>query len=226
MQRLVFIIAGGEMDDLRFLRRQIDRHKPLALICADGGARYLRDLNVTPDRIVGDLDSLEAILLDSYTQRGVEIRRHPPAKDDTDTALALAAACELAPEAVWIFGGLGGRLDHTLANLSLLLDGEARGIPVKFLDRWCEVYLVGPRGSARGRPGQTVSLLPLFGEAQGVTLTGFEYPLTEGNLSMARPIGVSNRLTKKEGLISISSGRLVVIHYWRKDHFPPTKGLL
>ena len=226
MHRLVFIIAGGEMDDLRFLRRQIDRHNPAALVCADGGARYLHALNATPDMIVGDLDSLEPPLLETYTQRGVEIRRHPPAKDDTDAALALTAACEMAPEAVWIFGGLGGRIDHALTNLSLLLTGEARGIPVKFLDRWCEVYLAGPRGSVRGRPGQTVSLLPFFGEAQGVTLAGFEYPLTEVNLTMARPIGVSNRLTEKQGHISIASGRLVVIHYWRKDIFPPTKGFL
>jgi thiamine pyrophosphokinase len=212
------------MDDLRFLRRQIDRHNPAALVCADGGARYLHALNATPDMIVGDLDSLEPPLLETYTQRGVEIRRHPPAKDDTDAALALTAACEMAPEAVWIFGGLGGRIDHALTNLSLLLTGEARGIPVKFLDRWCEVYLAGPRGSVRGRPGQTVSLLPFFGEAQGVTLADSNIP--DGGQSDHGPAHRGQQPPDGEAGAHLHCVGPPCRHHTGGKTFFPTKGFL
>ena len=83
------------------------------------------------------------------------------------------------PAEVWIWGALGHRVDHILANISLLVQGSKRGIEVKLIDAWCEVFLIDRRTVLEGEAGQTVSLLPFGGAASGVTLTGFEYPLTK-----------------------------------------------
>lgn len=216
----VLIITGGQIGDLEDLRSRISDISPAAIICADGGARHAHALGIIPHMIVGDMDSVSPDLLDAFAARGAVIRRHPTGKDETDTELALDAALDLNPSGVWVFGALGFRIDHTLANLSLLLKGTAKKIPVKLVDEWCEVLLATDTCTIKGDIGQTVSLLPLMGTAKGVTLTGFEYPLEEGTLSMEKPLGVSNRLISETATIVIESGSLVVIRYFRPGIFP------
>lgn len=219
-ERRVVIIAGGEIKDLSFLRSRIDALSPEAVICADSGARHLRDSGVVPRMIVGDMDSLPADLLDAFAGQGVEIRRYRADKDETDAELAFEAACEFRPSAIFVFGALGYRLDHTLANLSLLLKGAERHIPVTLLDRWCEVFLITGTCTIEGKAGQTVSLLPLFGEATGVSLSGFHYPLENGTMVMTSPFGISNRLSRDRATVSLKSGSLVAIRYFQRDEFP------
>ena len=216
----VVIIAGGQIEDPEALKIRIDGASSAPIICADGGARHARAMGLIPDMIIGDLDSMSADLLGIFSDRGVDIRRHPPGKDETDTELAFEAALEFSPSEILVVGALGYRLDHTLANLSLLLKGEARQIPVKLIDEWCEIFLVTATCTINGEIGQTVSLLPFFGVVTGVSLTGFAYPLEQGRMSMERPFGVSNRLTAETATITVASGRLLVIRYFRKDVFP------
>ena len=91
------------------------------------------------DLIVGDLDSLDKDQQEAYAALGVPLLRHPSAKDKTDTKLTLQEAFRLGSEQVWIWGGLGLRLDHTLANCALLLQGTEQGVEVRLIDSWCEV---------------------------------------------------------------------------------------
>lgn len=219
-KRRVFIVAGGEMSDPDFLLSRIQKMSPEAIICADGGARHVRAIGAIPRMIVGDMDSLSPDLLEAFADQGVEIRRYPANKDETDTELAFAAACDFNPSEILVFCAMGYRLDHTLANLSLLLKGEDRKIPVKLLDPWCEVFLVTEACTIEAEAGQTVSLLPFFGTATGVSLSGFQYPLEKGVMSMESPFGISNRLTADRGSVSLESGRLLVIRYFQKDVFP------
>lgn len=218
--KLIFIIAGGEIGDLESLRSMIGQNSPVAIICADGGARYAHALGLTPTMIVGDMDSLPPAILADFRQRGCQIRSFSPKKDESDMELAFSEAAALRPAAVWVFGALGFRLDHTLANLSLLLKGEECGIPVVLLDEWCETFLVRGTCTITGEIGQTVSLLPLYGEANGISLTGFEYPLTKGTMTLENPFGISNRLMAEQATITVESGRLIVIRYFRKNIFP------
>jgi len=217
--KLVFIIAGGQIQDPGFLKSRIEEKSP-TLICADGGARHVHAIGLIPQVIVGDMDSLSPRLLQEFIDKGTVIRRYPAGKDETDTELAFEAAINLQASEIWVFGALGYRLDHTLANLSLLLKGEEQGVRVVLLDEWCEVFLVAGTCTLEGPIGQTVSLLPFFGAATGVFLTGFEYPLHGKTMSMASPVGISNRLSAIRGTITVGSGRLVVIRYFRKGVFP------
>ncbi len=220
MKKVVFVVSGGELGDPVFFREQAVKEAPAAVICADGGARHLRAVGIVPALIVGDMDSLDSESERYYEAMGCRIIRHPPQKDETDTELALREAFGMDPAEVWIWGALGHRLDHTLANLCLLVQGAKRGITVKLIDAWCEVFLINRRTVLEGEVGQTVSLLPFAGDAAGVTLTGFEYHLTKAVMEIGRPYGISNRLAEREGIIEVDSGCLLAVRYFRPGVFP------
>jgi len=220
MAGIVFILAGGPAPDLDFLRGKIDSAKPAAIVCADGGARLARRLGLIPAAIVGDFDSLDDETVGFFSRRGSRILRWAAEKDETDTELALREALAMNPEAVWIFGALGGRLDHTLAGLSLLASGVGQGVDVRLLDPWCEAFLVRQERILEGEPGQTVSVFPLGGQAGGIDLEGFEYPLEEATMSVGHPYGISNRLAGSRGVIRVRHGALVVIRFFRAGDFP------
>jgi len=220
MKKVVFIVSGGELGDPSFFREKIAKTAPAAVICADGGARHLEVAGLIPTLIVGDMDSLDQVSQDRYKSMGATIIRHPREKNETDTELALREAFAMTPSEVWIWGALGHRIDHILANISLLVQGNRRGIEVKLIDTWCEVFLITRRTVLNGEVGQTVSLLPFGGEVSGITLTGFEYPLTRALMEAGSPYGISNRLTERQGIIEVDTGVLLVVRYFRPGVFP------
>ncbi|MGD0276177.1 MAG: thiamine diphosphokinase [Syntrophales bacterium] len=217
---MVYIFVGGPIHNIDFVRQFIEKNPPAVIICADGGTRHAKALGLNPDMIVGDLDSIDPEVERHFRQRGVSFLKHPKKKDETDAELALEQAFKLAPDKICIFGGLGLRLDHTLANLFLLLQGLRRGIPLRLVDEWCEVFLVERTAVIEGEPGQTVSFFPFVGEASGINLDGFEYPLQGAMLMPDKPYGISNRLTGKYGTVSVETGVLLAIHYHREGMFP------
>ena len=220
MKRVVFVICGGPIGDLAFLQTERERHRPVGLICADGGARHIHALGLTPDLIVGDMDSLDVELQRDFVVKGSRIIRYPETKDETDSELALQMAFMMTPDEIRIYGALGARIDHTLANLTLLAAAADRGIETRLLDEWCEIILIRQTAAIEGDIGQTFSLLAFGADVTGVTLEGFEYPLHNATISPNRPIGVSNRLIAPRGLISLGSGNLLVIRYLKSGHFP------
>ncbi len=193
---------------------------PAAIICADGGARRLLVVGMVPTLIVGDMDSLDPVSQERYESMGAKIIRHPKDKNETDTELALQEAFAMTPSEIWIWGALGHRIDHILANISLLVQGNRRGIEMKLIDMWCEVFLVTRRKVLEGEAGQTVSLFPFGGEVSGITLTGFEYPLTKARMEVGSPYGISNRLAEGQGLIEVDAGVLLAVRYFRPGVFP------
>lgn len=220
MKKIVFIVSGGKLGDPAFLRQQAAALSPVAVICADSGALRLVEAGIVPDLIVGDMDSLSDRDLSLYEARGCRIVRHPQRKDETDTELALHEAFRMEPAEIWIWGALGYRVDHTLANISLLFQGKQRGVTIKLIDGWGELFLIDRRTVLDGKPGQTVSLFPFAGPATGITLTGFEFPLRNAAMEIGRPYGVSNRLAAESGTIDIDSGILLAVRYFRPGAFP------
>jgi thiamine pyrophosphokinase len=219
LKRVVFVICGGPIGELDFLQAERERHRPVGLICADGGARHIHALGLTPDLIVGDMDSLDGDMQRDFVMKGSRIMRYPEAKDETDSELALQMAFMMTPDEIRIYGALGARIDHTLANLTLLAAAADRGIETRLLDEWCEISLVRQKAVIEGEIGQTVSLLAFGADVTGVTLEGFEYPLRNATITFNRPIGVSNRLTAVQGVISVESGNLLVVRYHKAGHF-------
>lgn len=183
------------------------------LIAADGGALPLLRVGLPPHLVIGDLDSLDAASESALAARGVELRRFPREKDETDLELALLHAAASGATAIDILGALGGRWDHTLANVAMLALPELRGCRARLVADRQALFLVRDSALLEGRVGDTVSLLPLTAEACGVTTRGLLYPLDEATLHYERARGVSNVLLDPPGLVTLREGLLLVVHH-------------
>lgn len=178
------------------------------VIAADGGYVRLQEHGVTPDLLVGDFDSL------GYVPDHPHVIRHPVEKDDTDVALALREGWARGFRAFHIYGGLGGRLDHTLANLQLLC-GLARQGGTGFLFGR-DAVITALRNGRLEFPAGYGGVLSLFchgDRADGVTLTGLKYPLDKVVLTCDVPLGVSNEFMGGPAAVEVASGILLAL--WR-----------
>jgi thiamine pyrophosphokinase len=220
MKKVLLVVAGGEIRDMAFFRSKLSELKPAEIICADSGAGYLHAIGLVPHVIIGDMDSLSPGILEYFTERGSMVIRFPEGKNETDTQLALEYAFETVPDEIYVFGAFGTRIDHTLANVSLLALGVKKGIKIKLVDEWCETFIANGECIIEGEPGQTVSLLPLSDMVTGITIEGFEYPLNDGAMVIGMPYGVSNRLSATRGVISVKKGHLLVIRYFKAGVLP------
>ncbi len=220
MSQIVNIVSGGRIGDRDFFREKIFGMENCLIICCDGGVRHLQQTGIKPDVILGDMDSIDPVQLESYSRQDVKIIKYPASKDFTDTELALDYAINLKPEAIYIWGALGGRLDHTLANVFLL--EKTKDLPIKtyLIDEYCEVFLLSGDLIINESAGQTVSLIALSPQVEGITLRGFQYLLDDAILRMGESRAVSNIINDDEAKISLRSGSLLVIRYWQKDIFP------
>ncbi|MFN3763738.1 MAG: thiamine diphosphokinase, partial [Anaerolineae bacterium] len=206
----VFIFANGFLPDPK--RAQALVRPDDILIAADGGARYLLALGLRPHAVVGDLDSLPPLLLETLQQQGTVIRPYPREKDETDLELALRHALEYRPQAIRIVGALGRRLDQTLGNLALLAAPWLEGIDVRLDDGVEEVLLARSEATVEGQPGETVSLIPWGVPVEGITTEGLRWPLRDETLYPDRTRGISNELTGPQAHVRIRSGLLIVVH--------------
>ena len=220
MSPIVNIVSAGRIGDLDFFRKRILGMGNCLVICCDGGVRHLQQMGINPDVILGDMDSIDPVQLESYSRQDVKIIKYPVSKDFTDTELALDYAINHKPEAIYIWGALGGRLDHTLANVFLLEKTKALPIKTYLIDEYCEVFLLIGDVTIKESVGQTVSLIALSPQVEGITLRGFLYPLDDAILRMGESRAVSNIINDDDAKISVRSGSLLVIRYWQKDIFP------
>jgi len=218
----VIIISDGNFGDPIFFKKKIAEIENTLLIACDGGVRHLQKLGIKPNVIIGDMDSIDSSQLASYSAEGVQIIQYPANKDFTDTELALDYALNLKPTAIYIWGALGGRLDHTLANVFLLSKGQKAGIKTYLIDEYCEAFIVDREAAFVDAKGVTVSLFALSPKVEGLSLSGFAYPLKDAVLTMGESLGVSNIINEVHAKISVRVGNLLVIRYWQKDVFPET----
>ncbi|MEM8534891.1 MAG: thiamine diphosphokinase [Chloroflexota bacterium] len=183
------------------------------LIAADGGALPLLRANMLPHIAIGDFDSLDTPHEQYLIEQQVEVQRFPRAKDETDLELALMLAAQRNATHIDILGALGGRWDHTLANVALLNHPALRHRQVRLLADQQTLFLVHDSSAIVGKTGDTVSLLPLTGSVQGVTTEGLLYPLQDTTLNYEQARGISNVLIQPPGSVRIQSGLLLVVHH-------------
>ncbi len=170
------------------------------VIAADLGARHAWAWGWPVHLLIGDLDSLPSREADAMAAAGTPIIAAPVAKDESDLELALAHAVAEGASTIVICAALGGRADHMLANVLLLTRPELAGLDVTIVDGHETVRLLrGDRRNAivelAGAPGDLLSLLPVGGDAEGVTTEGLLYPLRDETLYLGRARGVSNVFT-------------------------------
>ena len=212
--RQCMIISNGQIKNYDLLKKIIKTVN--YIICADGGAEHLFKINITPNIIIGDLDSISKKCITYYKNKKVKFITFPKNKDKSDTQLAAEYAVTLKPLQIIFTGVTGTRLDHTLSNIFLLKKILDLNIPAKIVDENNEVFLLSKKMIIKGKTGDNLSIIPLSEVVQGITLKGLEYPLTNARIEMGSSHGISNKFTKNLILentaeITIKSGLLLII---------------
>ncbi len=216
MPRLI-IFANGILPQLEPTRRLIQAGD--VLIAADGGTRHALALGLFPSLVLGDLDSLSQEDRQKLDEKGVKIQEYSRDKDETDLELAFIYARAHGYREIVVVGALGGRLDQTMGNLSLLTNPELATLDVRIDDGVEEAFVTRARCEVHGNPGDIVSLIPWSGEVRGVSTEGLQWPLINETLFPDRTRGISNEMTQDTVTISQKSGLLLVIHHRQPDSF-------
>ncbi len=205
----VTVVSNGCIENLDFLQSIIENSD--YVICADGAAQYLMGLNMYPNLLVGDLDSISNDSLEWIEKGNVKLEQFPVKKDMTDTELAIEFALKKSPHRITVVGATGSRMDHSLGNIMLLYKIHKMGIKARIIDELNDITITDSKIKIEGSIGQTISIIPIGGDAKGVTLNGLEYPLDNYNIHMGSSIGISNRFIQEEAIITVEEGTILVI---------------
>lgn len=204
----VLILVNGEYGNYQFCKSTAGYD---TIICADHGMHHARVLKLVPDLIVGDFDSSKPEDLMFFQEQQVAIETFDSHKDATDTALAVERAVQAGADYITIWGGIGTRLDHSLANVQMLYKLLGQGIEGELVNPYNRVMLIDKDKRLQGKAGQLVSLLPFREEAKGVTTENLEYPLQDAVLSFGNSLWISNVMLGEEAWVRIKEGILLVI---------------
>lgn len=200
--RICHIVGAGEMGGAR-----IDVRPGDFLIAADGGYREVLAQGLKPDLAVGDFDSLGTV------PENENVVQHPVMKDDTDMMLAVKLGFERGFDRFYIYGALGGRLDHTLANIQTLMYIANRGGQGWVIGDCCVTAIHDSEARFKQCARGIISVFCLSGQARGVSIRGLLYPLENHTMESDVALGVSNEFTGRPSCVCVADGTLVI-------HFP------
>jgi len=197
-----YIVGAGDFNE-----KTLDITDGDIVIAADGGYEYLDKIGIKPDIYMGDFDSAPK------PQTNADIEVFKCEKDDTDTLLAVKHGFELGFKSFKIYGGCGGRADHTFSNIQTLAYIVSRGGQAMLFGN-SEVYTVTDSevsfgGDMKGK----ISVFSLSDRAEGVSIKGLKYELEDSVLTNLFPLGVSNEFIGKPSEISVKNGLLLIIYY-------------
>ena len=201
---ICYIFGAGEFVPCNITLTESD-----LVIAADGGYDHLLQIGLRADVVIGDFDSVTSSEI--WEDTVCEKVTYPPEKDDTDMMLAIKLGLSRGFGQFNIYGGLGGRLDHTVANiqaLSFLAEHSAQGI-LHHPDYELTVIKNSSFTVAKDKTGY-ISVFSLSDTSENVTIKGLEYELEGATLTNSFPLGVSNAATGKKGIISVERGTLLI----------------
>lgn len=207
------IVTGGTID-IAFAKDFLSQRSYDYVIAADAGLEVLRPLHISPNAVVGDLDTVDKKVLEEYqNQPDIKFEIHKPEKDETDTELALLTAARQGCEAVDILGALGGRMDHAIGNIQLMYQFFCQGMEVNIYDARNRLYLLGGHKVFYREEvyGKYISFLPMTETVEGLTLRGFKYPLQRRTIGLGTSLCISNELKREEGILELERGVLLCV---------------
>ncbi len=195
----IFGAANGKPKD--FIKKDGD-----IIIAADAGYKMLEVLNITPDIVLGDFDSL------GFVPEAIEIIKHPVKKDDTDTLLAVKVGLSRGYKRFVLYGCTGGRTDHSLANfqtLSFIASNGGTGYLCG--DDFTATAICDSSIKFSSEAKGSVSIFSATTSCENVNITGLLYPLSKKSLTFDFPLGVSNEFIGKESKIRVEKGTAIVV---------------
>lgn len=203
---ICYIFGAGEMTDCNISLSSKD-----LVIAADGGFDYLKKLGLRADFVLGDFDSVLSYDLPA------DSLRYPTEKDDTDMMLAVRLGLEKGYTEFAIYGGLGGRLDHTLANLQTLTYLARSGATGTLYSDTYALRVISdgtisfPKDLPENTAGNLCSVFSLSDVSVDVTVHGLKYEIENVNLTNSVPLGISNEFTGKKAYINVKKGTMAVL---------------
>lgn len=203
---ICYIFAAGDFDG------SITKNDGDIIIAADAGYRHLEKMNIIPDILLGDFDTIGDI------PNHPDIRQFPKEKDYTDTELALIEGINLGYERFAVFGAIGGkRLEHTVANLTLAASYAEKGYDITLSDGNYTVKAIhNSTFTFNGDEKGFVSVFTLSGKAEGVYEYGLKYTLEDAVLDCSNPtLCVSNEFIGEKACVSVKNGTLLII--WQNN---------
>lgn len=213
MTKNCLIITGGCMD-IVFAKEFLKARCYDYVIAVDAGIRGLKELEIIPDEIVGDLDSADPSLVREYSANpAIHMEVHNPEKDETDTELALMAALRNNCSTVDMLGALGGRIDHEISNIHLAYQYYKKGMDICLYDSRNKIYILNREKTFQRDNlfGTYLSFLPLTERIEGLTLCGFKYPLKNKTVFLGTSLCISNELAENTATMTISKGCLICV---------------
>ncbi len=207
------IVAGGPERYIPELKMY--KGDKVKWIGVDRGVYTLLEQKIEPMVAFGDFDSVNEKEWKQIQENVQEVNRYVPEKDETDLELALNWAIDQNPDKITIFGATGGRLDHFMGNIQLLMMPSLleTDIVVEIIDVQNRLYLAksGEHPVEKTPELNYISFVPVTESVEGITLTGFKYPLKNRNISRGSTLCISNELIQSSGTFSFSNGILMVI---------------
>lgn len=203
--RCVIIAAAPyNSKELNFIKSEINEND--FILCADGGFEKAEKIGIIPDLVIGDMDSNRKDI-----PLTINTIRLPIKKDDTDSMTCIKKSIELGFKEIIVLGGLGGRLDHSFANISALLYAKNKNINITLKNHNIEVKILSNEFYVlNNKIGYTVSIFPFACLHTRLTLDGFEYSLKNSILNADNPIGISNVIINATATISVHKGNILV----------------
>jgi thiamine pyrophosphokinase len=209
------IVANSGLENPGVIKQLFTRED--YIIAVDGGLGHIRDMALSPDLVIGDLDSIRTEEREWLDQSSVEIIQYPQEKDQTDLELALNEVCKRGFKTILILSALGGRIDHELANIGLLFYQNFSVLDIKIRDWDKELFIIPSAVKIFGAPGDIISLIPFGCPVNGVCTKNLAYPLNNETLYPDQTRGVSNVMMADQASVTIKDGRLLCVHFFRKE---------
>lgn len=205
-ERCVIVCASPDCG-YEYLSSEIDIERDF-VICADGGMSHLKKAGIEPDVWIGDFDSWKG----EVKNCGGSVVRLNPEKDDTDTISCVNKAEDMGFKKIVLLCALGGRTDHTFANLSVLLYGLERGLEISITTPAEEIRVLKEgKHIVESQKGKTFSVFAFGCDSAVLSYEGAKYPLNHYRMSSSYPIGISNIFIDDVGTIKVHSGKALYI---------------
>ena len=211
-KKKALLILNGKLDlgeeDLKQIikEREIDK-----IIAVDGGANKARNLNLLPDLIIGDLDSITKKNKEYFSKKKLETIKFPVEKDQTDSEIAVDYCQKNNIKELYLTAALGGRIDQQLANLNLLEYIYELNLKARIISKKIEIALVDRKKEFFNKKGFRLSLIPQSKVVNGLSIKGCKYNLESQDIERSQSRGISNLIESKKVEISFEKGLLIYV---------------
>lgn len=207
----VIIVTGGNPPSEKLLKSYIKEND--IIIGVDSGCNILYKLNIIPNLILGDFDSINKEVLKYFLENGVNVERYNSEKDYTDTDLGYRKAKEIfKADEILMFGATGSRLDHTLGNIGILFRALKDKVKMQVIDDNNRMFIVNKSSIIKKEDGKVISFHALSEVVKNFTIKGGKYDLTSYDMTLLEPRAICNEFLDDDINITFDSGIILVMY--------------